>query len=316
VITVEHLTKEFGSVRAVQDVSFTVPVGRIVGLLGPNGSGKTTIMRILTGFFPPTLGRAWVGGVEVTEDPVGARTKVGYLPESAPLYPEMRVAEFLGFCADVRRLRGARRRARLDGIRDDCRLHDVWRRQIGMLSKGYRQRVGLAQALLHEPEVLVLDEPTVGLDPRQVLELRALIGALRGRTTVLLSTHILPEVSTTCDHVVIIDRGRVIAENPAADLVRGPHGGPQILLRVGGPVAEVRTAVTSTPGVDRVEIDGDADDAATTYIVQARDGERVRAALAARVVSHGWSLFEVRPMNPTLEDVFVRLVTRETDEGH
>jgi ABC-2 type transport system ATP-binding protein len=316
VITVEHLTKEFGSIRAVQDVSFTVPVGRIVGLLGPNGSGKTTIMRILTGFFPPTRGRVWVGGVEVSQDPVGARTKVGYLPESVALYPDMRVAEFLGFCADVRRLRGDRRRARLDAIRDDCRLHDVWQRQIGTLSKGYRQRVGLAQALLHEPEVLVLDEPTVGLDPRQVLELRGLIGALRGRTTVLLSTHILPEVSTTCDHVVIIDRGRVIAENPAADLTRGPHAGPQILLRVGGPTAEVRAALASTPGVARVEIDGNAEEGTTTYIVHSSEGDRVRAALAVCVVSRGWALCEVRPINPTLEDVFVRLVTRETAEGH
>jgi ABC-2 type transport system ATP-binding protein len=297
-------------------VSFTVPVGRIVGLLGPNGSGKTTIMRILTGFFPPTLGRAWVGGVEVTQDPVGARTKVGYLPESAALYPEMRVAEFLEFCADVRRLRGPRRRARLDGIRDDCRLHDVWHRQIGRLSKGYRQRVGLAQALLHEPEVLVLDEPTVGLDPRQVLELRTLIGALRGRTTVLLSTHVLAEVSTTCDHVVILDGGRVIAESSAADLIRGPQAGAQILLRVGGPAAEVGDVLTRTPGVDRVEIGDQTEEAGTTFIVHADAGECVRAALAARVVGRGWSLFEVRPLNPTLEDVFMRLVTRDTGEGH
>jgi ABC-2 type transport system ATP-binding protein len=280
--------------------------------LGPNGSGKTTIMRILTGFFPPTSGRAWVGSVEVTRDPLGARKKVGYLPESVALYPDMRVDQLLEFCASVRRLRGPRRRARLDGIRTDCRLEEVWRRQIGTLSKGYRQRVGLAQALLHEPEVLVLDEPTVGLDPRQIIELRALIGALRGRTTVLLSTHILPEVATTCDHVVIIDRGRVIAENPAADLTHGPQTGGPVLLRVAGPATAVHAALAAVPGVERVDIDGAPVGEATAFIVHARGGEQNRAALAAVVVGHGWSLFEVRPLTPTLEDVFVRLVTSES----
>jgi ABC-2 type transport system ATP-binding protein len=316
VITVEHLTKEFGSIRAVQDVTFTVPVGSTVGLLGPNGSGKTTIMRILTGFFPPTRGRAWVGGIEVGEDSLGARRKVGYLPESVALYPDMLVRQFLEFCADVRRLRGPHRRARLDGIRDDCRLADVWQRQIGMLSKGYRQRVGLAQALLHEPDVLVLDEPTVGLDPRQVVELRALIGGLRGRTTVLLSTHILSEVATTCDSVVILDRGRVIAENPAADLMHGPHAGTQVLVRVGGPAPAVQAALTALPGVERVVIDAESAGAATAFIVHTPATEEIRASIAALIVGRGWSLLEVRPLNPTLEDVFVRLVTHDRDEGH
>lgn len=314
-ITVEHLTKEFGSIRAVQDVSFTVPVGSIVGLLGPNGSGKTTIMRILTGFFPPTAGRAWVGGVEVTQDSIAARRKVGYLPESVALYPDMRVDQLLAFCADVRRLRGPRRRARLDGVRADCRLDDVWHRQIGQLSKGYRQRVGLAQALLHEPEVLVLDEPTVGLDPRQILELRTVIGALRGRTTVLLSTHILAEVTTTCDYVVIIDRGRVVAENPAADLAYGSQLGAQVLVRVAGPSAAVHAALTAVPGVERVVLDGEAVGETATFIVHAGAGEQMRAALAAVVVGRGWSLLELRLHHPTLEDVFVRLVTGDTSEA-
>lgn len=314
-ITVEHLTKEFGSIRAVHDVSFAVPAGSIVGLLGPNGSGKTTIMRILTGFFPPTVGRAWVGGIDVTHDPLGARTKVGYLPESVALYPDMRVAQFVEFCADVRRLRGARRRARIDAVRTDCGLTEVWQRQIGKLSKGYRQRVGLAQALVHEPEVLVLDEPTIGLDPRQIVEMRSLIGALRGRTTVLLSTHILPEASTTCDRVVIIDRGRMIAEDAAAELMHGARAGERVLVRVGGPAAAVRAALESVAGVDRVVNEGAGAGRMATFIVHTRAGETTRAAIAARIVGHGWSLLEVHPLAASLEDVFVRLVTHTAGEA-
>jgi ABC-2 type transport system ATP-binding protein len=311
VITVEHLTKEFGAIRAVQDVSFTVPAGAIVGLLGPNGSGKTTVMRVLTGFFPPTAGRACIGGIDVTEDPIGVRAKVGYLPESVVLYPDMRVVQFLEFGADVRRLTRARRRARLTAVRDDCGLEAVWHRLIGTLSKGYRQRVGLAQALLHEPDVLILDEPTVGLDPRQIVEMRGLIAGLRGRTTVLLSTHILSEAAAICDRIVIIDRGRVIAEDGAALLTRGSATTEQVLLRVAAPAAAVQAALETVRGVERVAVDYDADACVTDAVVSAHGGDEVRAAIAAMVVHNGWRLLELRPRDVTLEDAFLRAVSAE-----
>ena len=311
-IEVEHLTKEFGRIRAVDDVSFRVPPGEIVGLLGPNGSGKTTIMRVLTGFFPPTSGHASVAGIAVTSDSVAARAKIGYLPENVVLYPDMRVEQFLEFCADVRRMRGPRRRAALAAVLHDCGVAQVRDRLIGKLSRGYRQRVGLAQALLHKPEVLVLDEPTVGLDPRQIVEIRSLIRSLRGRTTVLLSTHILPEVSTTCDRVVIIDRGRVVAEDSAAALARGAQGGERTLVRVDGPPEEVLAALRQVPEIERVEMENGADG---TFVAYSRSGEPAGKAIAAMVVGRGWGLIEVRPLAMTLEDLFVRLVTKEERPG-
>jgi ABC-2 type transport system ATP-binding protein len=311
VITVEHLTKEFGALRAIDDVSFEVGRGEIIGLLGPNGSGKTTIMRVLTGFFPPTAGRAAIGGIDVTEDTVAARAKVGYLPENVVLYPDMRVEQFLDFCADVRGLRGTLRRRRLAAAIEDCGLSQVRQRLIGKLSKGYRQRVGLAQALLHEPEVLVLDEPTIGLDPRQIVEIRGLVRALRGRTTILLSTHILPEVATTCDRVVIIDRGRVVAQDSAAVLTRGVQGGDRILVRVDGPPPAVLAALGAVAGVDRIEMEDGQAPSAARFIAHSRAGDAACAALAATVVNNGWGLLEVRPLPLSLEDIFVRLVTEE-----
>ena len=316
-IAIEHLTKHFGATVAVDDVSFRVARGDVIGLLGPNGSGKTTIMRILTGFFPPTTGRACVAGLDAGEQSLAVREKIGYLPESVVLYPDMRVRRFLAFCADVRRMRGAPRRTRLEAVLHDCGLLDVADRLIGTLSKGYRQRVGLAQALLHEPEVLVLDEPTVGLDPRQIIEIRSLVRGLRGRTTVLLSTHILPEVSMTCERVVIIDRGRIVAEDTAEALTRRLEGTDRTLVRVDGPAADVHAALQRLPGVDDVEV-ADArmtpvgGNAAAAFIVSSTAGPAVRTALAAAVVGHGWGLLELRPVAMSLEDLFVRLVTRET----
>jgi gliding motility-associated transport system ATP-binding protein len=296
-------------------VSFTVKRGEIIGLLGPNGSGKTTIMRVLTGFFPPTAGHARVAGFDAAEQSLALRRKIGYLPESVVLYPDMRVRRFLEFCADVRRINGTRKRRRVDEVMQDCGLPEVAGRLIGTLSKGYRQRLGLAQALLHEPEVLILDEPTVGLDPRQIIEIRSLIRALRGRTTVLLSTHILPEVSMTCERVVIIDQGRIVAEDTAEGLTRRVEGEDRTLVRVEGPAADVCRVVSAVPGVERVELAdgvGDATDAgACELIAHSTAGEPVRKAIAAAVVGHGWGLIEVRPVALSLEDLFVRLVTKE-----
>lgn len=311
-IEIEHLSKNFGSTRAVRDVSFTVRKGENIGLLGPNGSGKTTIMRVLTGFFPPTSGRARVAGFDAAEQSLALRRKIGYLPESVVLYPDMRVRRFLEFCAEVRGITGRRKRQRLDAVITACGLTEVAARLIGTLSKGYRQRLGLAQALLHEPEVLILDEPTVGLDPRQIVEIRGLIRALRGATTVLLSTHVLPEVSMTCERVVIIDRGRIVAEDTAAALTRRVQGADRTLVRVEGPTPAVRAVLAGIPGVDRLELSDGASVAGTCeFIAHSRDGGPVRQAIAAAVVAHGWGLSEVRPLALSLEDLFVRLVTEE-----
>lgn len=304
-IVLESLTKEFGRTPAVRGVSFRAARGEVVGLLGPNGSGKTTIMRVLAGFFPPTSGRAWLAGIDVVRDSLAAREQVGYLPESLVLYPDLRVGELLEFAADVRRLRGPRRRARLDEAMRHCGLDEVRRRPIGQLSKGYRQRIGLAQALLHEPAVLILDEPTVGLDPRQVIEMRALIGALRGRTTVLLSTHILPEAAAVCDRVVILQAGRVLAEDRADALARGLEPAERTLVVVDGPPGEVLSVLRSTPGVDAVELEPSVGNG---FVVRAAEGEAVRAAAAAALVERGFALREMRPIVPTLEELFVRLL--------
>jgi ABC-2 type transport system ATP-binding protein len=314
VISVEHLTKEFGRTVAVRDVSFRAAAGEAIGLLGPNGSGKTTIMRTLAGFFPPTTGRVSVDGIDVGRDSLRARARVGYLPENAAWYPDMRVRQFIDFCADVRRLSGSDRRQRVAATMEACGLTDVQQRLIGHLSKGYRQRVGIAQAVLHAPAVLILDEPTVGLDPRQVVEIRQLIRELRGRTTVLLSTHILSEVSTVCDRVVIIDRGRVVAEDSAADLARAQQRGERTLLRVAGPAAAVATALRAVSGVKQVEVEP-VDDGSARYIVTSGAGAPLTAALAAAVVSHGWELHELRPLAMSLEDLYVRLVGPDRQAG-
>ncbi|HVN86289.1 MAG TPA: ABC transporter ATP-binding protein [Candidatus Binatia bacterium] len=311
-IVVERLTKQFGATRAIDGVSFHVGRGEIIGLLGPNGSGKTTIMRILTGFFPPTSGRATVAGVDVSADALALRRQIGYLPESVALYPDMRVRAFLRFCAEVRGLLGDTARRRIADVMDACGLGEVAGRLIGKLSKGYRQRVGLAQALLHRPAVLILDEPTVGLDPRQIIEIRALIAGLRGQTTVLLSTHILPEVSTTCDRVVIIDHGRIVAEDTAAALAQRVAGSERTLITVDGPAESVSAAVRSVPGVERVEVKNGTGDGFTTVVAySARGDASVRKSIAATVVRQGWGLLEVRPLALTLEDLFVRLVNEE-----
>ncbi|MDX2166995.1 MAG: ABC transporter ATP-binding protein [Deltaproteobacteria bacterium] len=309
-IEVAHLTKRFGQRTAVEDVSFHADAGEAVGLLGPNGSGKTTIMRTLVGYFPPSSGRVVVAGVDVGADPLRAQAQLGYLPETATWYPELRVGEFLGLCADVRRLRGAARRARLDAVRAGCGLAEVDRRLIGTLSKGYKQRVGLAQALLHEPAVLILDEPTVGLDPRQMVEMRALVRTLRGRTTVLLSTHILSEVATTCDRVVIIDRGRLVAEDRADALARTAQQAQRLLVRVVGPAGEVAAALAGLAELSAVEPQP-SDDGSVHLVATVRPGAAAAGAVAGLVLRRHWRLEEIRVLTPSLEELFVRLTGGE-----
>src|SRR5713226_3108563 len=251
-IEVQELTKYFGTTLAVDQVSFKVEKGEIIGLLGPNGSGKTTIMRILTGFFPPTSGRAMIGGLDVAEHSLETRRRVGYLPENMVLYPDLSVDALLEFGARVREIDPKTTRDRIEYSLDTCGLRDVRRKLIGKLSKGYRQRVGIAQAILSDPEVLILDEPTVGLDPRQVVEIRELIRSLAGRSTVLLSTHILPEVNMTCGRVVIIDRGRIVAQDTPEALSAKLQGSEQSLVVVAGPHDEVARTLGGLPEVQRI----------------------------------------------------------------
>jgi ABC-2 type transport system ATP-binding protein len=313
-IEVQDLTKYFGATLAVNHVSFKVDKGEIIGLLGPNGSGKTTIMRILTGFFPPTSGRALIGGLDVAEHSLQTRRRVGYLPENMVLYPDLSVTALLEFAARVRGLDARTTKDRIEYAIKTCGLGDVRRKLIGKLSKGYRQRVGIAQAILSDPEVLILDEPTVGLDPRQVIEIRELIRSLAGRSTVLLSTHILPEVNMTCRRVVIIDRGKIVAQDTPEQLTAKLQGSDQTLVTVAGPSAEVKAALEAVPKVESVQerpADGGPESVCSFIAYSHGHGDEVRGALAACVVQHGWNLLEIKPMALSLEDLFVRLVTKE-----
>jgi gliding motility-associated transport system ATP-binding protein len=313
-IEVQDLTKYFGATRAVNHVSFRVEKGEIIGLLGPNGSGKTTIMRILTGFFPPTSGRVFIGGLDVAQHSLQTRRRVGYLPENMVLYPDLNVSALLEFAARVRGLDGAARAERMQYAIKTCGLEEVRHKLIGKLSKGYRQRVGIAQAILSDPEVLILDEPTVGLDPRQVVEIRDLIRSLAGRSTVLLSTHILPEVTMTCRRVVIIDNGNIVAQDTPEELTARLQGSDQTLVTVAGPAEQVRAALAAVPNVERLEErrgDVGQPGACTFVVFSSGRGGEFRGELAAAVVGHGWGLLEIKPIALSLEDLFMRLVTKE-----
>lgn len=309
-IEVRNLVKDFGATRAVAGVSFTVGGGEIMGLLGPNGSGKTTIMRVLTGFFPPSEGRVAVDGLDVEEHPLEVRRRIGYLPENVVLYPDLSVWRFLTFCAEVKGVVARERKSRIEEVIVSCGLIEVAGKWIGKLSKGYRQRVGIAQALIHRPRVLVLDEPTVGLDPRQIIEIRALIKSLAGSTTILLSTHILPEASMTCQRVMIIDYGRIIAEDTADGLTRRLRGSEETRVRVAGPREAVLKALRTVPGIEDVREES-VTDGVLTVVARSERGDAARRAVAELVVRSGWGLLEVRPLPMSLEDLFVRLVREE-----
>ena len=306
-IEVQNITKYYGQVRALNDVSFSVDQGQIVGLLGPNGSGKTTLMRILTGFFPPTSGQVRVGGLDVAESPIEIRNRLGYLPENVVLYPDMTVQSFLQFCARVKLDSAAERKANIARVLDQCSLEHMAKRQIGTLSKGYRQRVGLAQSLLGNPQVLILDEPTVGLDPNQVIEMRELIKGLAGTATVLLSSHILSEVGLTCDHVVIIDKGNIIAEDTPERLSERVQGTTQTYVRIGGSQADFLPALQALNGVSEVIAQpNDSDQEGEAFVILSLD-RSVAREIAQAVVHHGWDLYELRPVTMGLEELFVRL---------
>ncbi len=313
-IEVQHVTKRYGPVAAVNDVSFRVEAGQILGFLGPNGAGKTTTMRVLTGYLPPTGGTATVAGFDVLEEPIEAKRRTGYLPESPPLYPDMTVREYLTFVARINGLPSAARRARIDEVMARTSVDDVAHRHCGKLSKGYRQRVGLAQAILHNPDVLILDEPTAGLDPKQIIETRELIKELAGDHTIILSTHILPEVAQTCERVVIINEGRVVAEDSPDNLTGRLHGALTIQMQVDTADADPTAALQAVPGVASVNVGEPGSDGRTVEVQSAQDAD-VRRALANAVVANGWGLLEMRRARLSLEEIFLQLTTAEEPAG-
>jgi len=322
VIEVSGITKEFGRLTAVNGLSFSVAKGEVLGFLGPNGAGKTTTMRILTGFIPATRGTAVVAGHDILSEPLRAKRKIGYLPESPPLYPEMTVFDYLEFVARIKGVPRERRKARVDESLERCSITDVRDKLTGKLSKGYRQRVGIAQALVHEPEVLILDEPTAGLDPKQINETRALIRSLGGDHTVVLSTHILPEVVMTCDRVVIINKGSVVAQGTTQSLIDQFREKEHLHVTVEGPQSEVLNTLRSQDGVmaaepaKHVSREGDV----VTYRLSVAPGEpggpggpggKVRRELAARLVQAGYGLLDLHQEGTTLEEVYLRVVSSE-----
>jgi ABC-2 type transport system ATP-binding protein len=311
-IQVDNLTKRYGLVTAIHDVSFTVDKGRIVGFLGPNGAGKSTTMKILSCFMPASGGTARVAGYDVFSQSLEVRRRIGYLPENAPLYPDLSVASYLDFVAEIKGVTRTARRGRVADVMERCFIGDMQNRLIGKLSKGYRQRVGLAQALLGDPEVLILDEPTIGLDPRQIAEIRALIRSLAGQHTVILSTHILPEVSMVCDGVVIINRGRIVAQGTESELVQQAFPTARIELRVAGAGAELAPAVGAIPGVVAVQPLAARDGGAGVLVEAARDRD-VRPELVRLVTGKGWTLQELHPVGMSLEEVFIRAVAGEQE---
>ncbi len=312
-IQVEQLTKRYGPTLAVSDVSFEVQKGEILGFLGPNGAGKTTTMRVITGYLPPTSGRVRVAGFDVVAEPIEAKKRTGYMPESPPVYTDMTVAEYLAFVARLKNVPRREIKQRADEVSEKCAITDVQKRQIGKLSKGYRQRVGLAQALIHNPEVLVLDEPTAGLDPKQIIETRELIKSLAGQHTIVLSTHILPEVSKTCQRVVVINQGKIAAVGTPEELTRRLQGFETVLITAEGPAPQIRQALERVPGVKQVE-PKDTADGRVTLEVQAEKGHDVRAELARAIVESQWRLLELRTSGLSLEDIFLKLTTKDLSE--
>jgi ABC-2 type transport system ATP-binding protein len=310
-IEVRDLTKSFGAVTAVDHVSFTVNKGEILGFLGPNGAGKTTTMRILTGFMPATSGTARIAGFDVFEQSLDVRRRIGYLPENPPLYTDMTVGEYLDFVARIKDVSPDRRAARVDDALQKTNITDKRNELIKHLSRGYRQRVGLAQAMVHDPEVIILDEPTVGLDPKQIIEVRHLIKSLAGSHTIVLSSHILPEVSMTCDRVVIINKGRIAAVDTPQNLMAQTHGAEHVRLEVAGSEAQVREALAEIAGLRVASAEAIGSSGRLAVTVETAPGKDLRGEIAARIVGQGMGLFELRGASLSLEEIFLELTTED-----
>lgn len=313
-ISVSQLRKTYGAVEAVKGVSFDVGKGQVVGFLGPNGAGKSTTMKMLTCYIPPTSGSATINGFDIFHQSLQVRANLGYLPENVPLYTEMKVREYLEFRGQLRQMPRPERRQRIDYVLERCWLSDVKGRVIGHLSKGYRQRVGLADALLHNPPVLILDEPTVGLDPTQIRETRKLIRDLGGQHTIMLSTHILPEVEAVCDRAIVIAAGRIVAQGSPEELRQSRRMAARVLVECRGPAKEVETALSRVNGVGRVEIlDGHTGPDAhyVTAALRPKADHDVREEVARTIIQHGWPLREIRLEHATLEEFFVQVTAEQ-----
>ena len=312
-IEVDKLTKRFGNFKAIDDVSFRVEKGEILGFLGPNGAGKTTTMRILTCFLPASEGTVRVAGFDVFENAMEVKRRIGYLPEQPPLYEEMTVDSYLSFVAKIKGVFPGDRKKRIQQVKEQVRVEDYGDKLIKHLSKGFKQRVGLAQALIHDPEVLILDEPTAGLDPNQIREVRELIKSLSGNHTIILSTHILPEVSVTCDRVVIISKGKIAAVDTPENLTRQQQGASRISLKIKGPDSGLKERLREVAGVLSVEasvLDGDGEEV-HSFSVETELKQDIRGQLARSVIESGFELVELRSMELSLEDVFTQLTTQE-----
>ncbi|MDQ6693395.1 MAG: ABC transporter ATP-binding protein [Chloroflexota bacterium] len=338
-IEVEHLTKYYGAFPALRDVNFNVERGEILGFLGPNGAGKTTTMRIITGYIPATEGKVRVGGFDVAEKSLQARSHLGYLPETVPLYTELTPMEYLDFKGRISGMHNGReRKARILEIMDELNLTDVSRKLIGNLSRGYRQRVGLAQALLHNPDALILDEPTVGLDPVQITEVRDLIKRLGVDRTIILSTHLLPEVSMVCNRVIIINRGKLVALDTPFHLTEGANDAHTVQIEAIGDSEGILGVLRAVPGVTQVtstvpaagqvnygSVEGTASrisigeealpSGGKLYQVEVRPGTDLRSQLAAAIIGGGYSLLELKSVRPSLEEIFIRVITQEEDHA-
>ena len=313
VIEVNNLSKYYGDVAAVADVSFRAESGQILGFLGPNGAGKTTTMRILTCFLPPSGGSARVAGYDIAQESMEVRRRIGHLPEQPPLYDDMTVHSYLSFVGRIKGVPGSQLNERVDETMERTAITSYRDTVIGHLSKGYRQRVGLAQALVHDPPVLILDEPTVGLDPKQIIEIRQLIRGLGGDHTVILSTHILPEVSMTCEKIVIINKGRIAGEGTPESLMAQLGEGEALQAEIQGPPEEVEAALRAVEGVlDVTTEDGtDQGPAVRSFRISTSPGQDAREAVARTVVERGFALRELRPLDMSLEDIYLRLTTEE-----
>ena len=313
-IKVENLVKRYGTNYALDDVSFEIAEGEIVGLLGPNGAGKSTTMNILTGYLSTTAGAAYVNGINILDNPIEAKKYIGFLPEQPPVYPDMTVMEYLNF---VYELKGCTldRQAHLSEILSVVRLGDVKNRLIKNLSKGYKQRVGIAQALINDPKVIIFDEPTVGLDPKQILEVRNLLRTLSKRHTIILSTHILAEVQAVCERIIIINKGKIIADEKTSELTRTIEDGYQYQFKISGPEREVRSALEKINGVKSAVSTGERDADAYTFIVESERGIDVRKSVFNLCVKMNWAILGLSPVGTDLETIFIRLVERSEGQA-
>lgn len=309
-IEVSGLTKRYGNSRGINDISFFIKEGEIVGFLGPNGAGKTTTMNIITGYISATSGTAKIAGIDVLENPAEAKRHIGYLPEQPPLYLDMTVDEYLGFCYEVKGVRAKSRKKHLEEICGLVDIGDVRGRVIRNLSKGYRQRVGLAQSLVGDPDVLVLDEPTVGLDPRQIIDIRNLIKELGKSRTIILSTHILPEVSAVCERVLVISNGSIVADDKPGSLSNALTSEQRLLVRVAGPADGVLSLLRSRDGVRKADSVGELETGSCDFLVEAEPNIDIRKPMFSALAAAGWPILMLKPQNASLEDIFIKL----TDE--